>query len=422
MLYKTRILVTAMSLISLLAAIPASAGEGESLADLKQELNALMLRIEALESLEAENRAPRQLEDKSDSSVRPDPKAIADQTSSSRYPFQPAADFRVRYESIDVAGSATQERARIRARASVARRISETVKVEFGVATGGDSPTSSTQTLGGGGSKKDLTLDLAYIDWAPVEGLNILAGKFRNPLFQVPSQTMLWDDEWRPEGVGAVFENDSFFASVLGTWLESDSLSGNRKFASGVQGGIRRKLGDKQFTAGFGYFDFSVSRSSTFYGSSVNFNGNSFECIVPMDSGSCVYLQNYREAELFTAMTFDRHLYAADVYAHYVRNVDADRFNDGWTIGSKLRLTGLDHPVELNYFYRHIEADAVFALLTDSDFGGSGTDATGHYFKAGWTASPGLVFSVTYFDNDVGADIGDPRKYKRVQLNADLSF
>lgn len=28
-----------------------------------------------------------------------------------------------------------------------------------------------------------------------------MAGKFRNPLLQVLSHTLLWDDEWRPEGI-----------------------------------------------------------------------------------------------------------------------------------------------------------------------------------------------------------------------------
>lgn len=408
-----------MSLVSLLAPVPVAADESESLADLRQELNTLMLRIEAIE---AENRALKRRKDQSDPAGLPNPESATGLDATGGNHFKTAGDFRLRYESIDVAGTAIQERARIRARASVSGKISENIELEFGIATGGSSPTSSTQTLGDGGSKKDLALDLASIKWTPVDGLHILAGKFRNPLFQVPSQTMLWDDEWRPEGVGAVFDNDSFFASLLGTWLESDSLSDNRKFASGVQSGFRGKLGDSKFTAGFGYFDFSVSRSSKFYGSGFDFGGNSFECTVPLDSASCLYSLDYREVELFTAMQFDGHSYSADVYAHYVRNVDADRFNDGWTVGSKLRLTGLDRPIELNYFYRQIEADAVFALLADSDFGGGGTDATGHYFKAAWPASPGLVFSVTYFDNDIGADLGDPRKLKRVQLNADFSF
>ena len=40
----------------------------------------------------------------------------------------------------------------------------DTTEVGLGMATGGDDPVSTNQTLGGGGSTKDVRLDLAYAD------------------------------------------------------------------------------------------------------------------------------------------------------------------------------------------------------------------------------------------------------------------
>ncbi len=54
---------------------------------------------------------------------------------------------------------------------------------------------------------------------------------------------MLWDGDWRPEGLTAGWDNGSFFGTALGTWLEGDSKN-DTVFAWGVQGGWKtiRKL------------------------------------------------------------------------------------------------------------------------------------------------------------------------------------
>ncbi len=75
-------------------------------------------------------------------------------------------DFRHRYENIKVESKDPRSRMRIRARINLEADVSETVQVGLGFASGGEDPVSSNQTLGGGGSTKDLRLDLAYFDWS----------------------------------------------------------------------------------------------------------------------------------------------------------------------------------------------------------------------------------------------------------------
>ena len=70
-----------------------------------------------------------------------------------------------------------------RAPALVAK-ITDTREVGFGMATGGDDPVSTNQTLGGGGSTKDVRLDLAYATWTGLENTALTAGKFANPILQ----------------------------------------------------------------------------------------------------------------------------------------------------------------------------------------------------------------------------------------------
>jgi hypothetical protein len=73
-------------------------------------------------------------------------------------------DFRYRYETIKEEDVDNRNRNRIRARFHLEADVTDTVQVGFGLATGGEDPVSSNQTLGGGGSSKDVRLDLAYFD------------------------------------------------------------------------------------------------------------------------------------------------------------------------------------------------------------------------------------------------------------------
>ena len=402
--------------------IPAQllASEPDSLEQLRQDIEDLTRRLVALEN---ENETLRRNFRHRDQTPEQDDQPGEPNTQSSSTKTNFSGDFRLRHERIDLRGAEVHERARIRARATVTRQINENAEVGLGVSTGGNAPTSSTQTLGAGGSKKSVALDLAYIDWQPKENLHVFAGKFKNHLFKVPSQTMLWDDEWRPEGAGLSFDTHAYFVSLLGTWIESDSLSPDREFAFGAQTGIRRPiLGEAVLTAGIGYFNFSVANASTFYGSDIDFSGNTFSCANPIDTSTCKFGNDYEEVEMFAAIAFDRDKYSGEVYAHYVQNREAGRLNDGWTIGSQFLFNSGNHPVQLHYFYRYLEADAVFAPLTDSDFGGGGTDVTGHSIKVGWSMNPRLVLSLVYFDNDIGSNQGMSARYKRAQVNADFNF
>ena len=74
-------------------------------------------------------------------------------------------DFRYRYETFDIENKPNRDRNRIRARAALIADVTPTIEVGLGLASGGDDPVSSNQTLGGGGSTKDLRIDLAYFDW-----------------------------------------------------------------------------------------------------------------------------------------------------------------------------------------------------------------------------------------------------------------
>jgi hypothetical protein len=62
----------------------------------------------------------------------------------------------------------------------------------------------------------------------------------------------------------------------------------------------------------------------------------------------------------------------------------------------------------------------VLGLLTDSDFGGGGTDTRGHVLHGAYALGDKWNLGFSYFINEAGEDAGAEVDYDRAQL--DLNF
>ncbi len=326
-------------------------------------------------------------------------------------------DFRYRYENIDEQGSDSRNRSRIRARAALEADVAPTLTVGFGLATGGDDPVSANQTLGGGGSKKDINLDLAYFDWTGLAQTHVLGGKFKNFLVRPEDTGMLWDGDWRPEGLGVVWTDGTFFAQGLGTWLEGDSRNGTN-FAWIAQGGVNLELGaagDLMFGGGYGQF--GLAGLPPAYGDPDDFFGNSY--VEDPLTGQLVYLYDYNEIELFAQWNFALAGRPMALYGDYVVNTAADDNDTGYLAGFQYGNAKARGSWDFGAFYEKLEADAVVGLLTDSDFGGGGTNAKGWALFGTYAFHDNWNFKATYFINTVDLST-DPHDFDRLML--DLNF
>jgi hypothetical protein len=327
-------------------------------------------------------------------------------------------DFRYRYESIDEQGKDERNRSRIRARTALEADVTPTVKVGVGLATGGDDPVSANVTLGGGGSKKDINLDLAYFDWSGLENTHVLGGKFSNFLVKPQKTALLWDGDWRPEGLGIVWDNGRFFAQGLGTWLEGDSRNGT-EFGWVAQAGMKLNLGDTgKLMFGGGYSEFNIAGRTPIFGEPEDFYGNSY--ITDPSTGDLVFAHNYHELQFFAEYGFEVAGRPLALFADYVVNTDVDENDTGYLFGAKFGSAKAQGTWDLAYFYEKLEADAVIGLVTDSDFGGGGTDAKGHVLQGTYAFHDNWNFRATYFINDIKLSSGNPRDYDRLML--DLAF
>ena len=420
-------ITTTLCTLLLLSPVAAQAATDEDLAAMREQLMALS---ERLDRLEAENREltttnaelvknSQETEvtvaavSKKTDAVAADVEERAAKTSWTET-IRWKGDFRYRYESFDIENKPNRNRNRIRARAALIADVTPTIEVGLGLASGGDDPVSSNQTLGGGGSTKDLRIDLAYFDWDGLKDTHVYGGKFSNYVHRAGKNALLWDGDWRPEGTGIKWNNGMFFANGLGTWIESDSKEG-QSFAYLTQLGINFPIGDNfKLTTGVGYHVFDTAGSGSFFGDDDDFFGNSFDPITD------TYLYDYEELEFFADLGFEMFGHPALLFGNHVQNQAVDEDDTAWAVGFKYGAARNKGDWQFGYVYQRLERDALLGLLTDSDFGGGGTNSKGSIIKGSYAIYKNFNANLTYFINDVGLDLEDPIDFKRLQL--DLSF
>jgi len=112
-------------------------------------------------------------------------------------------DLRLRYqhEDKDKDDRSSRERSRIRYRLYGEHKVTDHWKAGWGIASGGDDPRSTNQTLDDTFSTKDIRLDMAWVQYTPFDWLSLTGGKFKNSIWG--TKDLLWDSDIRPEGFAA---------------------------------------------------------------------------------------------------------------------------------------------------------------------------------------------------------------------------
>ena len=331
-------------------------------------------------------------------------------------------DFRYRYEDIQQDGKDDRDRNRIRARAALVAKPSDTTEVGLGLATGGDDPVSTNQTLGGGGSTKDLRLDLAYFKWTGMEELTgleniyLTAGKFKNPYYVAQKSGLIWDGDFRPEGIAAGWTGDIFFAIAEYNFIESDSKNDDDGIW-GTQIGAKFSLFDNlHLTTSAKYLDIPSKGRGAIYDD--DFFGNTSV----IKDGVEVYEYDYKLYNLSLEVAFNLFDMPFVVYGDYVENDDADDYETGYLAGIKLGKVKKKGSWQLQYQYEDLEANATLGMVTDSDFMGGGTDGEGHKVSGKYALDDKWSIGATYFDGNRGVDLGDDADYQRLMLDTIFKY
>ncbi len=398
------------------AATPATAVSVEEFATLKADFERLVQRFE---DLAAENARLRERQEQAHAAVATIQAERAGSSWTENIRLMGDFRYRYQYDDVDLPAHGARNRQRVRARPAIIARLPGRTEVGFGLATGSSDPASSNQTLGDGGSSKGINLDLAYVKWQVIDDLYLVAGKFKNDMHRTGGNGLLWDSDWRPEGLEMLYRRGAFFANALGTWLEADASSGSGEiFAWGAQGGVDLPVGeDLKLKAGLSYYDIPVKGEECLFdagdcfGNSTNVNGS--------------YRFDFEEFNLFAELGLEMLGLPSTVFVDYVRNTAAAANDTGYALGLKLGKANRQGSWEVAYLYQDLEADAVLGLLTDSNFGGGGTDSKGHRFGAAYALSDAGKLKLSYFaterQDSNGVENGG-NKYDANTLQLDFSW
>lgn len=407
---KSWIVALFLSFIGFAAPVLSQPAPSEEIAAIRAQIAQLVARLDRLEggAAAAPGGPPADASNGSAAGAA----AVVDVDAADERRISLSGDFRYRHETINDEAFPERNRQRIRARIGLDAQITDDVEVGIVLASGGDDPVSGNQTLGGGLARKSIGFDRAYFSWAATESLDVLGGKMPNPFFRPGRHHLIYDGDLNPEGIALRADRESWFANAAGFAVQERS-TGEDSYMLGAQAGFKGTLSSgASYMAGLSYFDYRNTRGVTpFYetdgqGNSLDVNGN--------------YLYDFNLVEVFGQLELEIASRPMTLFVDYVDNTEAGEFDTGYAIGLRYGRARGPRSWEFGYAYEDIEADAVLATFTDSDFGGGGTDSRGHVFDVAYAFADRWSFGLKYFLNERGADEGAQRDYNRLQ--ADLSF
>lgn len=345
-------------------------------------------------------------------------------------------DLRYRFEYIDEEGKTERYRDRIRARIGAEANPSDALTIELQLTTSeNNDPVSGNQTLGDGASRKDVFIDLAYLDWHPqqVEGLHLIGGKMKNP-FETVSD-LIWDTDLNPEGLAVKYalnrDGIGLRLNAGSFWVEERSATTEDARMVGGQVAATYKKNDLRALVGAGYYAFQhmegypvIDVTTSDRSKARSFGNTSVKETALVDgvetTTDVLYGTGFEIAELLAELSLNVGVPAA-VYGDYAVNQDADDDDTAYLVGFRLGKTKDPGSFDFAYNYREIEANAVLGAWTDADYIGGGSNGKGHKFSLGYQLSKALKGQVTYFMSEKGLS-GDSKDYDRVQVDISAKF
>lgn len=350
-----------------------------------------------------------------------------------------------------------RERERIRARLGAEAKVTDNVKAVLRLTTdeaatigGGGDPISGNQTLTGGGSKKGVYLDLAYIDWNLFgEGnseLHAVVGKMNNP-FITCNDDLVWDPDLTPEGAALKGSVDLSPVTLLGNfgyfWI-AERDSNTPITMVGGQGAARVEfIPEISLTVGSSLYTFQNVRGADVvdykydlgYERAVNLPGKvnypsgygntvikSMSGLSPRSQWAYDYNVLQPFAKLDAWPTVFGKVVPVSLFAQYIQNLSVSDWNKGFLYGGSVGKAKNPGTFELGASWASVKSDATLGMWTDSDRWGGGTDGEGAKFYAKYQVLKNLQASLTYFMDQKPLSNTIQKDYDRWQIDLIASF
>lgn len=358
-------------------------------------------------------------------------------------------DVRLRFDHIDTGHSGFTERNRFRYRLryGVVATLRENFEAGFRLISGqdqnglGGDPISGNSTFQDNASKKYVFIDQAYAKWRFLDSPDwegaFTAGKMANP-FEFSS--LVFDSDYTPEGFAQSFAFNLAKTHTLGLSLGQFALdeisgSGRDPFLFGAQLRLESEWTERISTA-FGISGLMITSEEQLRETPalalrvqpVDAAGNPAGApvtITTAEAGSAVPNSNSGNTRVNGVLTDDYNPVIAAAEATYkldgfwgydgafpirfggefMHNPGADDHNEGYTLALTFGKAGKRGQWEAGYRWKHLQADAWYEEVVDSDFGAlfpgarfrSGTNVEGHILRAAYSPFDSFTLGLSYF-------------------------
>jgi hypothetical protein len=448
-------LVLATPLATVAATAPAKqASTAQQLEELRQQVQALLGRVDQLEQQNADLKAatgspPAAVTELADKNSRLEQRVGELETANDNQTDQLAkanaklasadwatkfrwkGDFRYRNESFDVenAVGSQRQRDRIRLRAGFDAKISDTVSFGGQIASGNDNdPRSSNTTLGSQGGtddasqgRKSLRIDQAYVDWKFLPTAALTLGKQKQPWVRA-GNSLFYDGDVNPEGFAVKYASTSGpFANAWMFWLREASTTAD-PYLLGAQLGWKTDFG---LTVAASYNDYSsIQGKPLLPGADVPMNNSrgTTVCKPGTASGSTCYTYDYNIVQVLAQYDMKIGALPLMLFADWQENQDPSDMNTAYGLGFMLGKASDPQSWEFGALYHAIEKDSQFGGFVDSDFAGGNTQGKGWQLRAGYTPVKNVSVNATYYLNATNYDTVSELDYKRLQLDLNFKF
>lgn len=301
-------------------------------------------------------------------------------------------DFRLRYQYQHTnKGLNDRHRARIRLRLGVEGQVNDKLMAALGLATGlsdgsADAARSTNATLENGFSKKPIALDYAYAKYTPYSWIEIIGGKFYNPLW-MPTD-LVWDSDINPEGGSinlktALNDKLSVFLNTGIFVLDETNTAGNNDdpMMYAVQPGFTYKATDKVSVKGA----FTYNNSANVIRNTLNGTASTNSTVGGGLKYDFIVLEPAVQVDItdplaFTNLPILGKAENLSLFAQYVNNTIPSDENNGFAVGFQLgaKKVAKFGDWQFKYIYAMLEKDAVLDILPDSDRFSGKTGIRGH--------------------------------------------
>jgi hypothetical protein len=240
----------------------------------------------------------------------------------------------------------------------------------------------------------------------------LTGGKMKNPLSGI--NPVLWDGDLNPEGFALAFDNDSFAATLIGFSVDERSSADDALLFGGQITKTFNTSDDSKLVAGLGYYDYQNLQGSTPlydgkpHGNSLDANGK--------------IANDFNIAEAFIEYKTSLAERPLSVFANVYQNTQADDLDSAWTAGFNYGKVKDAGTWSFGYAYLDVEADSVYGLFNDSDFGNGNTDSKGHIVRGGYGLRKNTSLGLTYISSELDQSSAITTDYDRLQLDLILKF